>query len=153
MVRNELRKAAWRRAATRMQDMQGMEHGIDQEASQALLFCGKTKHTGKRSVLRTIFAGGVWAQQRAFQAHLQGTDVCSHCDSGEDEDRNISGGGVLHGLGFVIINCRVATGVCSASWPKCMTVCVPVVSFLEIWLFWAGSPGKMGPRENGHVLN
>ena len=57
VVREELRKTAWGKAANHRQHMQGIEQGIYREASQALLFCGKLT-SGHRSILSTIMAGG-----------------------------------------------------------------------------------------------
>ena len=69
--------------------MAGIEGGIDREASQALMCCGKLG-SRQRSVLWTILAGGVWTQERAFRAQLQPTAICPHCDSGEDWEQPVS---------------------------------------------------------------
>ena len=49
--------------------MAGLGFGVDREASQALLASNKLQPPGV-AALRKIMAGGVWTQERAFQANL-----------------------------------------------------------------------------------
>ena len=60
--------------------MQGIEGGIDKEATQAYLCSFKVAPSDK-SLLRTIQAGGLWTQDRKFRAGLADTDRCPFCNS------------------------------------------------------------------------
>ena len=77
-VRDNLRLAVWRQASKRRRDMDGLEEGVDRQATQALLFSTKLPPP-HRAVLRQIMAGGVWTQDRACRASMQARDICPFC--------------------------------------------------------------------------
>jgi len=67
--------------------MQGIEHGINREATLALLSSSKVDPS-KKAVLRKILAGGVWTQDRKCRAGMVDSGLCPYCNSGVLEDQN-----------------------------------------------------------------
>jgi len=86
MVRDALRKNEWATAAKRRGDMQGIEEGVNRDATQAYAASSKTAPSDK-SLLRTIQAGGLWTQDRKFRAGMVETNVCPYCETGAQEDQ------------------------------------------------------------------
>ena len=84
IVREGARRMVWKEAAERRADMQGIEAGINREATQALMYCGKLS-AAEQGSLRTIQAGGLWTQDRWCRAGVTSTDRCSFCSSGAAE--------------------------------------------------------------------
>eukprot|EP00973_Karenia_brevis_P023699 3266111-Karenia_brevis.AAC.1 len=84
-VREALRMMLWRRAASRRRDMQGIQDGIDREATLALLkskgFDGQSK-----GMLRSIMAGAFWTCKRLAHTKVLEDDTCPFCSLGEVED-------------------------------------------------------------------
>ncbi|CAE8649568.1 unnamed protein product, partial [Polarella glacialis] len=61
LVRESARLAAWRAAACHRHDMSGIEHGIDKDATLALL-SGSRLSPLQKGKLRAILAGAIWTQ-------------------------------------------------------------------------------------------
>eukprot|EP00973_Karenia_brevis_P037148 5121086-Karenia_brevis.AAC.1 len=85
MLRDALRVRESMTAATRRNDMKGIEHGINKEATSAYLNSSKVPLADK-ALLRVVQAGGLWTKDRAFRAGLEGTNLCRHCEMGAVED-------------------------------------------------------------------
>ncbi|CAE8721896.1 unnamed protein product [Polarella glacialis] len=85
VVRDGVRRAAWRRAAARREDMHGIEDGIDREMTLALLRSSSLPPYEK-SVLGSILAGSVWTQDRLSRAGMVQAATCPYCDAGAAED-------------------------------------------------------------------
>ena len=86
MVRGALRQREWAAAAKRRSDMEGIEGGVNRDATQAYSASSKTAPLDK-SLLRTIPAGGLRTQDRKFRAGMVDANSCPHCSSGEKEDQ------------------------------------------------------------------
>ena len=84
-VRKELRMQAWKQAAARREDMQGVEVGVQREITLCLLEHGDLTPM-EQALLRAILAGGVWTQDPLHRARLTNTATCPHCQTGEVED-------------------------------------------------------------------
>eukprot|EP00973_Karenia_brevis_P011711 1584677-Karenia_brevis.AAC.1 len=58
----------WQAAASRREDMEGIQHWINREATQALL--SSKIQQQERGLLRSILAGGLWTQDRKCRARI-----------------------------------------------------------------------------------
>ena len=77
-VRNGLRRLQWRQASAKRQDMQGIEKGVDRQATGK--FLKDKKQTDLRTgILRSVLAGAVWTQSRLFKARLVDSPQCPYC--------------------------------------------------------------------------
>ncbi len=77
LVRERLRRMLWQRAADRRADMEGLEQGLDREASTQLLRSRRlTPHA--KGTLRSILSGAVWTQEKLAEARLAETAVCQY---------------------------------------------------------------------------
>eukprot|EP00660_Eupelagonema_oceanica_P019687 gene19687-biopygen9550 len=90
-IREAARKVEWERAAARRPfDMDGLQRGVDVEASTAVL-----RAKGKRKALtpldagylRVLIAGATWTQDRLNRCKLEESGVCPHCTTGDLEDQ------------------------------------------------------------------
>jgi len=84
-LRQSFRSAAWRQAAARRTNLQGIEFGINWDATMALMEGGRSG-AKKENMLRTILADGVWTQDRKYRANMCATAACPHCGQGVVED-------------------------------------------------------------------
>eukprot|EP00973_Karenia_brevis_P038173 5262749-Karenia_brevis.AAC.1 len=84
MIREGLRHMMWRRAANRRLDMQGLDEGVDRDATMALL-SRRSLSNEVRGALRTIVTGDVWSQDRLHRAGLVAKARCKFCNT-EAED-------------------------------------------------------------------
>jgi ribonuclease HI len=142
VVREQLRLTMWRKAAARRNDMQGIEHGIDRDATQALLMSSKLE-LRERAALRSILTGDVWTQDRACRAHLQPSGVCPFCSSGEVEDHR-----------HLWWHCPAWRGIRERhqsairyygdSWPECLRSCGLMPSDMEVYDWEAAMCGNAG---------
>ena len=100
---------------------QGMEDGINREATQALMLSSKLTPT-EQGNLRTIQAGGLWTQDRRNRAGLTTAGGCPFCSAGTEET-----------LEHIRWHCRawkqirdqypnVMENFCS-EWPRCLLDC------------------------------
>ena len=85
LVREELRMEAWRQAAARRADMQGIEAGVQKELTTRLLEWGKLTPQ-EQGLLRAILAGAIWTQDRLHRAKLASSPICPYCTTGAVED-------------------------------------------------------------------
>eukprot|EP00973_Karenia_brevis_P026308 3628384-Karenia_brevis.AAC.1 len=121
MVREALRRFLWTRAANRRGDMQGIEQGVDREASVALL---KSKHVSDydKGILRSILSGAFWTCHRLARAKKVATSICPFCDLHEVEDET-------HLWWRCPAWCRIreshviAMQAYTDSWPSCLKCC------------------------------
>jgi ribonuclease HI len=74
----------WARAASRRTDMQGLELGVESDASSHLLRCRSDPafHTG---ILRSVLAGAVTYGHRLFRAGITSSNICPFCTCGMPE--------------------------------------------------------------------
>ena len=86
ILREELRMEAWRAAAARRADMQGIEAGVQREITTRLLEWGKLTPQ-EEGMLRAILAGAVWTTDRLHRAKLATSPICPHCCTGAVEDQ------------------------------------------------------------------
>ena len=86
-VREALGMQVWKTAAQRRSDMQGIQDGINREATQALTNSTKP-NSGEKGMLRSIMAGGLWTEDRKCRARLSQSPMCRYCDTKEVEDHN-----------------------------------------------------------------
>lgn len=87
IVREAMRRVLWEQAANRRPDMAGVERGIDREITTSLVE-GKRLKAYEQGILRNIFVGAVWTQDRRHRANLADTGACRYCDPGEVEDHH-----------------------------------------------------------------
>ena len=85
VIREALRMEAWRTAAARRADMQGIEVGIQKEITTGLLEWGKLTPY-EQALLRSILSGSIWTQDRLHRAKLALSPVCPYCSTGATED-------------------------------------------------------------------
>lgn len=87
-VRKSMRMAAWRAAAARRDNLLGIEHGVNRDATMALLEGGRLG-AEKDGILRTILADGLWTQERKHRANMRssGRGQCPHCCEEAVEDQ------------------------------------------------------------------
>jgi ribonuclease HI len=121
VLRESARKAEWRTAAARRSDMSGIEHGIDRDATLALL-SGNHLVPFEQGILRGILAGAIWTQDRAQRSGRVASSVCEHCNTGEMEDHS-----------HMWWRCPAWDGArqqhwqpafsSAASWPPCLSIC------------------------------
>ena len=79
-IRDGLRVAAWKRAASRRQDMQGLESdfGVDRAATLAHYRSSKTS-SYEKGILRSFMSGSLRFQERLHQAGIADSAVCKFC--------------------------------------------------------------------------
>ena len=86
LVRDKLRRIAWRKAATRRNDMVGLED-LNYEKSR-LLWMKKCLNSNLQRSLEYVILNAVWFRERKFR-HTRGRGESSprskFCDSNEDE--------------------------------------------------------------------
>ena len=86
LVRDKLRRIAWRKAATRRNDMVGLED-LNYEKSRAL-WKKKCLNSHLQRTLEYVLSNAVWFRERNFR-HTGGRGAsspkCTFCDSDEDE--------------------------------------------------------------------
>ena len=119
MVREALRMKRWREASARRMDMNGLEHGVDREATNTLW----RSQTGKAAgVLRGVIAGSIWTQDRRHRAKFVTTDVCPHCSTGAIEDLEHL---YWHCAAWASIRQQYPDAVSARSpaWPHCLAFC------------------------------
>ena len=58
--------------------MDGLQRGVDRDATQALLFHTKLPPPEK-DLFRVVLAGAVWTEDRACRAKMVQTPVCQFC--------------------------------------------------------------------------
>ncbi|CAE8729391.1 unnamed protein product, partial [Polarella glacialis] len=85
IVRESARRMVWREAFARRTDMQGIEVGINREATGSLLRSTRLS-AYEQGILRAILTGAVWTQERACRAKQSDSGCCSYCGSGAIED-------------------------------------------------------------------
>jgi len=119
-VREALRMTAWRAAAARRKDMNGIEHGIDRDATLALLNGSKLSPMQKGS-LRSILAGAIWTQDRLHRAYRVESPLCPYCRQASEDHQHMwwecsawSGIRLKHGF---------APTAAASHWPSCLAVC------------------------------
>ncbi|CAE8600524.1 unnamed protein product, partial [Polarella glacialis] len=121
VVRDGVRRAAWRRAAARREDMHGIEDGIDREMTLALLRSSSLPPYEK-SVLRSILAGSVWTQDRLSRAGMVQAATCPYCDAGAAEDHEHMWWHCPAWEGIRQLH-SVAEHADVPSWPACLAKC------------------------------
>ena len=86
VIRDKLRRIEWHKAATRRQDMKGLED-LSYEKSRALWKKRSLDRHLHRS-LEYVLSNAVWTRERKFR-HTEGgkesSPICKFCDSNEDE--------------------------------------------------------------------
>eukprot|EP00973_Karenia_brevis_P084691 11751875-Karenia_brevis.AAC.1 len=70
--------ALWKLAASRRQDMEGIEHGIDRVATLALISSTKTDKY-RQGLLRSILTGAVRTRFDLFKAGAVDSPICPYC--------------------------------------------------------------------------
>ena len=76
-IREAMRAKEWQHAEARRSNLHGIGHGINRDASTAVLLGGRLGPK-KDGMLRAIISDGVWTQERKFRASLVDSPVCVH---------------------------------------------------------------------------
>eukprot|EP00660_Eupelagonema_oceanica_P006763 gene6763-20689_t len=128
-VREAARRAEWRAAAARRDDVKGIEGGIDRDATWAA-------HRRSRlapyalGVLRTCLCGGAWTQDRLHRCGVVDTAECPHCPDGVLEDQRHR---YWRCSAWDAIRRRHAYAVSAyrEDWPACLACCGVMPEGLE----------------------
>ena len=122
---HELREGArhlfWSRAGYRRADLQGLEMGVDVEATTQLLRASGHSHVHK-GLLRSILSGGVVCGQRAKKAGFTDQDTCAFCSCRQAES--------VHHMfwecpawAHVRAQHQLAATSFRSDWPACLSCC------------------------------
>eukprot|EP00662_Eupelagonemidae_sp_cell21_P056944 gene56944-biopygen61147 len=121
-LREALRHTMWRQAAKRRpKDMEGLERGLDRNATMALLNSRELTAL-LQGYLRVILAGAVWTQDRLQRCAVVPSAICEYCTMEEVEDQK-------HrywrcpAWRHVRERHRAATALYRTDWPKCLQCC------------------------------
>ena len=130
LVRDAARLVRWRIAATRRADMQGIEGGIDREATN---HGWKSAPSGfEAGVIRSVVAGAVLTEDRRYRFKLKdrtgsqaASPSCPHCAAGA--------AGVIEDIQHLWWDCAAwdlvrmnhssAVSSRDTQWPKCLRYC------------------------------
>ena len=116
MVRNALRMKRWQEASVRRMDMNGLEHGVDRDATNLLW----RSQTGKAAgVLRGLIAGPTWTQDRRCRAKFVTTAVSPFVPP---RTSSTSTGAALVGHPPAAPRCSIRS---RPHLPPCLTFCGP----------------------------
>jgi ribonuclease HI len=120
VVRDGIRHAMWRTAAKRRNDMHGIEHGVDRDATMALLAGGRLTPVAKGK-LRSILTGAIWTQDRAYRANKAATPTCPFCKQTAEDHLHMW----WHCPAWNHIRQRhkVVSMGSTEQWPNCLQVC------------------------------
>ena len=116
-----MRHLLWFRAGRRRADMQGLDTGLDVEASTQLLRTSRCTDVHK-GLLRSILSGGVVCGQRACRAGFVEMGICKFCDCNVEES--------VHHLfwecpawNYVRSEHQLAVSAWRPDWPACLSCC------------------------------
>eukprot|EP00660_Eupelagonema_oceanica_P004293 gene4293-23138_t len=125
-VREGARRAEWRRAAERRNagyraDVQGIERGIDREATWALMQRAKLDPYDL-GIVRAIVCAGAWTRQSLQACQVVEDSTCPWCDSGEEETARHRR---WRCAAWAAVRARhpVATAAYREDWPNCLACC------------------------------
>eukprot|EP00662_Eupelagonemidae_sp_cell21_P057404 gene57404-biopygen32076 len=132
-ARDAARRAEWRAAAARRDDIKGIEEGIDREATWA-------GHRRSRAtpyelgIRRTTLCGGTWTHDRLYRCGVVDSDACPYCGMGVKEDQRHRWW-TCPAWEPVRRRHPVATQAHADDWPACLACCGIM-------------PEKLGPPAN-----
>ena len=79
LIREGLRKAAWKKAEGRRNDMQGIGGGVERDVTMALLSSDKMNDE-QAGLLRCVLTGSIWTQDRLHRAGMaRAANRCGTC--------------------------------------------------------------------------
>ena len=119
-VREAIRLTEWRAAAGRRKDMEGIERGIDREATLVLVN-GSRLTPIQKGTLRSILAGAVWTEDRRHRAKQAASPFCPYCRKAIEDHFHMwrecpAWSAVRARYGFT------RPGFAS-QWPACLAIC------------------------------
>ena len=144
-VRDGLRLAQWKHAASRREDMEGLgcDEGIDRRATLSL-YRSKGLPACRRGLLRGILAGSIRAGRRLHQAGLADSSHCAFCGSDSETVEHMW----WHCRAWEHIRVRADVPPLSvtSTWPRCTRSCGIFLNDAE-----ASRAQAREDQEEGHV--
>ena len=121
LIREGLRKAAWKKAEGRRNDMQGIGGGVERDVTMALLSSDKLNDE-QAGLLRCVLTGSIWTQDRLHRAGMKTTPICPFCGTEQIEDHEHLWWGCPR-WAHVRKQYPEVVRASSDTWPQCLRLC------------------------------